>query len=133
MIYLVMVVGGIIGIILHSFKSIRDINKRIKSVNFREVLKEYWSSEFFSLLGSLLCFGAMLFIASEFVDLRHIDETDYTESLKDRLMHFNISQFIKLTSVIAGYFSDSLVYGFLGVTEKNINKKIEGLDNEKTD
>jgi site-specific recombinase len=125
--------GGLIGILLHTLKTVRDINKRNASVNFKDVLGEYWKSEYISLISSLICFGAMLFIASEFVNLKQIDATDYTQSLKERFVNFKIASFIKLTSIVVGYFSDSIVYGFLGVTEKNINKKIEALGNEKND
>lgn len=123
-IYAVMMLGGILGIILHSFTAVRNINKRTPEATFTMVLKQYWQTEYLAVAASCLCFGVLLFVASEFVNLKQIDTIDYSESIKDRLLHFRISNFIKLTSVIAGYFSDSLVYGFLGKTEKKINEQI---------
>lgn len=123
-IYAIMCLGGLLGIILHSFTSVRNINKRTAGVKFGDVLKMYWQTEYLSVITSCFCFGVLLFVASEFVNLSKIDTIDYSESLKDRLLHFRISNFIKLTSVIAGYFADSLVYGFIGVTEKKINEQI---------
>jgi hypothetical protein len=131
-IYVVMLIGGLIGIVLHSFKAVRDIAHRNDKMNFRMVLIEYWQTEYLSIAASALTFGAMMFVASEFVDLHKIDTPDYTEPLKDRLLHFKISNFIKLTSIIAGYFSDSIVYSFLGVSEKRLQKRIADLDDSGT-
>ena len=128
-IYFVMLFGGILGIILHTFKSVNDIRKRLlittPNVKFKTVFVEFWSSEWLALVGSLICYGTLLFVASEFANLKAMDTTDPTESLKDRLLHFNISNFIKTSSVIAGYFSDSLVYGFLGKTEQSLKEKFD--------
>lgn len=123
-IYLVMTFGGVLGILLHTLKAIRDISKRNANMNYRMVFMEYWKGEYLSLAGSLLCFAVLLFVASEFVNLQAIDSPDYTEPLKDRLLNFKISNFIKLSSVIAGYFADSLVYSFLGITEKRLKEKL---------
>ncbi len=123
-IYLVMIFGGILGIVLHSFKAVRDINKRTAGVNFTMVLKQYWTTEYLSIFASIFCFGVLLFIASEFINMKSVDTIDYSQPIKDRLLNFKLSNFIKLTSVLAGYFSDSLVYGFLGKTEQKINDKI---------
>lgn len=122
-IYLIMAFGGLLGILLHTLKACRDISKRHEALNFKMVVKEYWKHEGWSLFGSVLCFAVLLFVASEFVNLQAVDNPDYATSIKDRLLNFKISNFIKLSSVIAGYFSDSLVYSFLGTTEKKMKEK----------
>ena len=126
-----MTFGGLLGIMLHSLVSVRSINKRVPNANFKMIFKEYWANEWMSIASSVFCFAVLLFVASEFVNLEKVDTPDYTESLKDRLVHFKLSQFIKVTSVIAGYFSDSIIYGFLGVTEKRINDKLKQIENDK--
>ena len=131
-IYFVMIIGGFAGIILHSFKAVRDIATRTAGITFSDALKEYWKTEYLSLVSSLFCFCVLLFVASEFINLNRIDTPDYKDSIPDRLLHFRISNFIKLSSVIAGYMSDSLVYSFLGRTEKKLLKEInKGDDNSQ--
>jgi hypothetical protein len=71
----------------------------------------------------------LLFISSEFINPGKIDTPDVHDTLQDKLMHFRIANFIKVVSVIAGYFSDSIVYGFMGVTEKRIQKKFADEEN----
>jgi hypothetical protein len=122
-IYLIMIFGGLLGIIAHAIKTIRDINRRNENVNFGLTWRIYWRTEWFSVFVSVFCYFVLLFIASEFVKLDKIDTPDYSESIADRLLHFRISGFIKLTSVLCGYFADSLVYGFIGVTEKKIKEQ----------
>jgi len=132
-IYLLMTFGCIIGIILHAFVAIRNINKKNPYTKLKDVAKEYWSTEWLSVGFSLFCFFVLLFIASEFINLNHIDKINYSEPLKERLIHFKMSNFIKATSVLAGYFADSIVYGFLGKTEQALNEKFAGPSIEKKD
>lgn len=122
-IYVLMSCGLLFGIILHSLKTIRDINKRIDQANFKMVFMQYWSNEIYSLLVSVVCSAILLFVASEFINLPKIDSPDTAETLKEKLFHFNISNFIKSSSVISGYFADSIVYGFMGVSENKIKKQ----------
>jgi hypothetical protein len=129
--YVAMTIGGVLGMLLHTFKVIRDINKRNAAVNYRMVFVEYWKTEYLSVTVSILCFATMLYVASEFVDLNHVEIDDPKQPLAEKLVHFKISRFIKLSSVIAGYFSDSLVYGFLGVTEIKLRKKFGVGDTEE--
>lgn len=130
-IYLVMAFGGMLGILLHAVKSIWAINKKNPLTKFNQVFKEYWKTEWLSFFVSMFCFAVLLFVASEFVNLNKVDTPDMNEPLKERLLHFKLSNFIKLTSVIMGYFSDSIIYGFLGVTEKNLNTKLAELEIKK--
>jgi hypothetical protein len=129
--YITMTIGGMLGIVLHTFKVIRDINKRNVNVNFRMVFLEYWKTDYLSLTVSILCFATMLFVASEFIDLNHVEISDPKQPLSERLMHFKIANFIKMSSVIAGYFSDSIVYGFLGVTEVKLKKQFSDAEKDQ--
>lgn len=122
-IYIVMTIGGLLGIFLHSLKAVNAINKRFDKTNFQAVFYEYWSHDKLAVLTSIACFGVLLFCSSEFIHPGKIDNPDLHDSLQDRLMHFRIANFIKVTSVVVGYFADSIVYGFMGVTEKRIQKK----------
>lgn len=130
-IYFLMALGGLLGIIIHAIKSIGAINKRTEGVKFKDVFKIYWTSEWLSFLSSFVLFAALLFVSSEFIDLNKIDTPDIREPLKERLLHFKLSSFIKTASIIGGYFCDSIVYGFLGVTEGRIKTFLEGSTNDK--
>jgi hypothetical protein len=128
-IYIVMTIGGLLGIFLHSLKAVNGINKRFDQTNFQNVFKEYWAHDKLAVVTSIICFGVLLFISSEFINPGKIDTPDVHDTLQDKLMHFRIANFIKVVSVIAGYFSDSIVYGFMGVTEKRIQKKFADEEN----
>lgn len=123
-IYPVICLGGMLGIILHALKSMIAINSKNPCVNLKLVYKTYVSTEGFSFLVSVFCFAVLLFVSSEFVNYKAIgDDPAISTDLKDKLVHFQVANFIKVVSVICGYFSDSIVYGWLGRTEKNLKEK----------
>lgn len=126
-IYVTITFGGLIGILLHALKVMQNINKKNASTNFRMVFNEYWKSDWFTFIGSLLCFGALLFVSSEFINYQDVTgiPPEPHQDLKDKLIHFQMRNFIKVTSVIAGYFSDSIVYGFFGVAGKRLEKRFK--------
>jgi hypothetical protein len=124
-IYLVITFGGLLGILGHSLKVVNSINKRYDSTDFKTVFAEYWKHDKLALLTSMFSFAILLYVSSEFVNLNHLEDTH--DSLKERLINFKIATFIKTSSVIAGWFSDSIVYGFMGVTEKRIKKSLDEL------
>ncbi len=124
-IYVTMSVGLLIGTVLHAANSIRKINKRNPDVDFKTVLNEYLRNDKVALLVSLICSIALLWISSDFIDLKNLEAIDKTESLKDRIFHFRLAQWIKTSSVIAGYFSDYIVYGWLGKTKGIIAEKFK--------
>lgn len=126
-IYIIISFGGLLGIILHAFKSIASINKANPNTNFRMVYTQFWKSDWLTVAGSFLCFFALLFVSSEFINYRDVagQASGVETDLKDKLIHFQIKNFIKVVSVIAGYFADSIVYGFLGVTAKKLEKRFE--------
>jgi hypothetical protein len=122
-----MIIGGTLGIFLHALKTIRDINKKSEYVDFKTVFSIYWKKEKMSFLTSIICYCVVLFLASEFIDFNDIIKPDFSQGLKERIFHFKLSQFIRLTSVFFGYTSSSVVYGWLGVTEKTVLNKISSL------
>ena len=124
-IYLVITFGGLLGILGHSLKVVNSINKRYDSTDFKTVFAEYWKHDKLAFITSIFSFVILLYVSSEFVNLNHLEDTH--DSLKERLINFKIATFIKTSSVIAGWFSDSIVYGFMGVTEKRIKKSLDEL------
>lgn len=127
-IYIVMSIGGLLGIALHLMVTMQTINKNTSGVGFRDVWKQYWKTDYLSFTISVLSFMVLLFVMSEWIDLNNLDSPDLKEGYADRLLHSRLSTFIKTTSVIAGYFSDYLIYKFIGKTKKVIDQK---LDDEK--
>lgn len=118
-----MSVGMLLGIFLHSLKSVNEINKRNNKTDFKQVFAEYWAHDKLSIFTAVFCSAVLLFIASEFIHPGKIDNPDVHDTLQDKLLHFRIANFVKVTAVIAGYFADSIIYGFMGVTEKRIQKR----------
>lgn len=126
-IYITLTISGGIGIVLRSFRNIVKINKANANVNLGKVFKIYWTNERLSLLMSVVCFGAILFVSDEIVDFSQVDHIDFTQSLKERLLHFRISNFIRATFIVFGYLSNKLVYGTLGVTAAIVKEKFSDL------
>ena len=123
-----MSIGGFLGIVLHLFVTMQTINKNTTGVLFKDVWTQYWKTDYLSFIISVLSFFILLFVMSEWIDLNNLDSPDFKEGYADRLLHSRLSTFIKTTSVAAGYFSDYLIYKFIGQTKKVIDKK---LDDEK--
>jgi hypothetical protein len=119
-IYLVITIGGLLGIFGHSLSAVNKINKRTPNTNFKEVFAAFWRNDKLSVFTSICFFGILLFCSSEFVNLNNLEEADNSHSLKERLFNFKLASFIKTASVIAGWFNQSIVYGFMGVTEKKL-------------
>lgn len=123
-IYATISFGGLLGIILHALQACIKINKRNANVNLKMVFTEYFQTEGFSFLVSVFCYGVILFVSSEFINYKAVSGEDQVQTdLKDKLLHFQVSNFIKVTSVVVGFFADSIVYGFLGKTEKSLKAK----------
>ena len=119
-IYLVITIGGLLGIFGHSLSAVNKINKRTLDTNFKEVFAAFWRNDKLSVFTSVCFFGILLFCSSEFVNLSTLESTDNNVSLKERLFNFKLASFIKTASVIAGWFNQSIIYGFMGVTEKKL-------------
>jgi hypothetical protein len=119
-IYIVITFAGMLGIIGHSLRTINAINKRNSYNDLKFVFHEYWKNDKLSLITSVFSFGLLLFCSSEFVNLNDLESVDNSHSLKERLFNFRIAAFIKTAGVIAGWFSQSIVYSFMGVTEKRL-------------
>lgn len=127
-IYLVITIGGLLGIIAHSLKKVNEINKKFDHTSFKTVFVEYWKHDKLAFVTSVFSFVVLLFISSEFVNLNHLEEVDNHQSLKERLFNFKLAGFIKTASVIAGWFADSIIYGFMGVTAKRIEKSLKAIE-----
>jgi hypothetical protein len=124
-IYLVIAIGGLLGIFGHSLSAVNKINKRNPNTNFKEVFAAFWKNDKLSVITSVCFFGILMYCSSEFVNLNDLESVDNSHSLKERLFNFKLAGFIKTASVIAGWFNQSIVYGFMGVTEKKLKDFFE--------
>lgn len=130
-IYWVLVCGGCLGILAHTFTSARRINRTLEIKDIGSVFEKLWETDYLSIIGGCLFFGIMLFIASDYIDLEKLDKTDYSLSLANRIYRFKIANFIKTSSVIAGYFAESIIFGLLGTVEMVLKKKLDQLREAK--
>lgn len=126
-IYGVMILGGLFGILGHTFIAARNINKRLKAGSIGNVFGELWRTDYLSVIGGVLFFGTLLFISSDFINFTKIDEIDYSIPLKERILHFQIANFIKTSSVLGGYFAESIMYGIFGKVEDVIKIRLDNL------
>jgi hypothetical protein len=126
-----MSIGLLIGTVLHAANSIRKINKNNPNVSLSQVFHQYIQNDKIALLTSIACSLALLWVSSEWVNLSHLEASDKAEPLKEKLYHFKLAQFIKTTSVVAGYFSDYIVYGWLGKTKGIIADKFKKSEPDK--
>lgn len=130
-----MSIGGCIGILLHTlFKMIkikRGMKKKGVVIKFKQVAAEYRDSDADTLLLGIVFYAFLLFVASEFIDLHHLDTIDYSIPIRERLEHYSFSQFIKLSSVIAGFTSSSMSYSIIGTADDKIRDKVTSIITEQ--
>lgn len=120
--YLEMLLGGMIGIILHSLITIRKINRSIETETYAGVFKKYWAMDWLAILTSFVALGAAIFISSEFLN------GDVDKPMPGNIgaiLQFKIQTYLKTTFIIVGYCSDSAVYAFLGSAEAKIKAQIK--------
>lgn len=124
-IYLIITAGGLLGIFGHALQVINKINKRHPHTDFKSLFREYWATEWLSLISSVALFGIILFVAADFLNLQKVEAPDPDATKEVKALYWKLSVFIRCASVVAGWFADSIVYGFMGVMEKRIQKKIQ--------
>ncbi len=123
-IYLGIAIGGMLGTVIHTFVKIAGINRRLNTTNYRQVLGEYWKTDWAIALLSVFVVMTIVFISNEWLnlDLENIDE-DKTPRTAADFFQLKISQYTKTVAVILGYCADSAVNTFLGGTERKLIKK----------
>lgn len=122
-IYLIITAGGLLGIFGHALQTIGKINRRTPQATFKGLFHMYWNTEWFSFICSFAFFGILLFISVDFLNLQKIETPDPDASKEVKALYWKISVFIRCVAVGAGWFADSLVYGLMGVFEKQVAQK----------
>lgn len=125
--YLIMFVGGLIGIFLWSLVKIRSINRRSPNENYKSVFKVFWTYEWINVIISVMVVLGFMFVITEYLDLKPEDETPVGIY---GLLKYKIAKFIKTTFIFVGFCGHAIVLAFLSVTEKNLQKKAKegGID-----
>lgn len=114
-----------LGILGHTFIVAKKINKRLGVKDIDHVFGEVWKLDYKAIIRGLFFYLVLLFIASDYINISKIEKPDYTVSIPERIHLFRIGNFIRTCSVVAGYFSESIVYGIFGIAEEMIKKKKE--------
>lgn len=127
--YFVMLIGGFLGIFLHSLVKVRGINRRLPSENYKSVFVQYWSSEWASVGVSVIAILTAMFISNEYLNIK---DTDKTPANITEILQYKIATFLKTTFVVLGYCADAAVNAFFGVTEKKLQQKAKdgGVDQD---
>lgn len=118
--YVIMFVGGIIGIFLWSLVKIRSINRRTPDENYKSVFKAFWTFEWVNVIISITVVLAGMFIITEYLDLQPEDETPVGIY---GLLKYKIAKFIRTTFILVGFCGHAIVLAFLSVTEKKLQQK----------
>lgn len=129
-IYLVMIIGGFLGILIHAIVTMATINKNMQKATFKVVWRCYWAYDYWSFIISIAGFTALLYLSSEYVDLEKLDKINYSEPISERLLHFKVSNFIKTSSLVAGFFSDYIVYKFIGKAKKKLDALLNPVEDK---
>lgn len=123
-IYLSIAIASVLGIVLHTFVKIAGINKRLKTTNYRQVLTEYWQTDWATVLVSFGFTMIIVFVSDEWLDL-NLSEVDLnvpTTSLYGLLLA-KIAAFVKTIAAILGYCADSAANAWFGGTERKLIAK----------
>lgn len=128
LIYIVMTIGGTLGILAHTFVAANKINKRLGVRDLDHVFGELWEKDLKTIIRGFFFFIILLFIAADYIDFNNLNTVDYTLSIPERVYRFRIANFIRTSSVIAGYFAESIVYGIFGKAEQIIKQKIDSIN-----
>lgn len=125
--YLIMFVGGLIGIFLWSLVKIRSINRRSPNENYKSVFKVFWTYEWINVIISVMVVLGVMFVITEYLDLKPEDETPVGIY---GLLKYKIAKFIKTTFIFVGFCGHAIVLAFLSVTEKNLQRRAKegGID-----
>lgn len=127
--YLIMFVGGLLGIFLHSLVKIRGINKRLPGESYKSVFVTYWKGEWVSVIISVVVVFTGMFISSEYLDVK---ESDKAPGNLYEILQYKVATFLKTTFVVLGFCAQAAVNAFLGVTERKLQKKAKdaGIDQD---
>jgi ABC-type Fe3+ transport system permease subunit len=127
--YVIMLIGGLIGIFLHSLVKVRAINRRLPNENYKSVFSAYWQAEWVSVILSITVVFLAMFISSEYLGVSNDEKNpgNLTE-----LLQYKIAKFLKTTFAVLGYCADAALQAFFGVTEKKLQNKAKegGVDQE---
>lgn len=118
--YVIMFVGGVLGIFLHTLVKVRGINKRLPNENYKSVFIAYWKSEWVSVAISIIAVFIAMFISSEYLDIK---DEDKTPGNLYEMLQYKVAKFLKTTFAVLGYCADAAVNAFFGVTEKKLQQK----------
>lgn len=121
-IHLTIAIGCSLGAFVHTLVKVRAINKRLNTVNYRQVFAEYWKTDWPSFLISMVVIGIAVFISNEYLGVKETTEEPRTVS---ELFQLKINEFAKTISVIVGYCADAIVTAYLGGTEQKLIKKAQ--------
>lgn len=118
--YLIMFAGGLLGIFIYALRKVKGIRKRLPDADYKTVFRQYWISEWNTVLTSVVVVIACIFISSEYLN---IDANSPTPAGIASILKYKIATFIKTTFIVVGYCANSIVDAFLGTTEAILQKK----------
>lgn len=111
--YLIIAALQIIGIGLHAFQKIGELDKKYPDLPAKGVINAFWEEDWYTIGVSVL-----VLLANE---LFHYIISDYTD-LETSVTYYFLYAFG--LSFLLGYAGQRLVYKYLGTAEKFLEKKV---------
>lgn len=118
--HVIMLIAGLLGVLLHVLYKVGQINKRLCTVNYKQIFAEYWKTDWVSVILSIVTVVIAVFLSNEWLNLK---DTDKVPTSISEIIQYKLVLFIRTAFVIIGFCADSLVATYLGGTEQKLIQK----------
>lgn|GEM_PF-2178164 len=121
--YLLMLIAGAFGIIIHILVKVRAMNKRLDQETFKSIWTAYWNTDFISVVLSSVTVLFFIFIHDELPSLKQSDDLDSLQNASGLIVILKLLTSPKTAFALIGYCANSVVDTFFGGTEKKLKAK----------
>lgn len=115
-----MIIAGLLGVLLHVLYKVQQINKRLCTVNYKQIFSEYWKTDWVSVVMSVVVVFVAVFLSNEWLNLK---ETDKVPTSIGEIIQYKLVLFIRTAFVVIGFCADTFVATYLGGTEQKLIQK----------
>jgi hypothetical protein len=110
--YLLCLVGGLLGILFHIVIKLQAVKKRVEATGIKFSIKVYLSAEWLALVSSVITIFICIFVLDEITRIKP-----------------QVLDILKFFFVFIGYTGSSILQTILGKTDKAVNKLINDAPN----
>ena len=121
--YLLMLIAGIFGILIHILVKVKAMNSRLDQETYKTIWKSYWNNDFVSVILSFVTVLFFIFIYDELPSFQKNDDSDGLQNASGLLLVLKFLTSPKTAFALIGYCANSVVDTFFGGTEKKLKAK----------